>query len=176
MRLNTMELGNLSQKLLARINHDLYMENQNDCVDIFLKKLGYNDFIEEKNAPYNTKNAKILIIGECQIKKEYIMAISKKLGILPKNIEIIDDYEKITNIDFSRFEYNDNYSDIIVGPCPHKARGIGDHSSFIRMIEHDPEKYPKLIRAMSGEELKITKKSIEIALKQTRQYLDLYDC
>lgn len=48
MRLNTMELGNLSQKLLVRIKHDLYMENQNDCVDIFLKKLGYNDLIEEK--------------------------------------------------------------------------------------------------------------------------------
>lgn len=43
-----MELGNLSQKLLVRIKHDLYMENQNDCVDIFLKKLGYNDLIEEK--------------------------------------------------------------------------------------------------------------------------------
>jgi len=36
------------------------------------------------------------------------------------------------------------------------------------MIESNPERYPKLIKAISGQELKITKSSIEEALKKTQ--------
>lgn len=66
-----------------------------------------------------------------------------------------------------------NYSDIIVGPTPHKAKGIGGYSSAISMMEHNPEEYPKLVKAeTTTRKLKLTVASFEAALRQTQQYLD----
>ena len=41
------------------------------------------------------------------------------------------------------------------------------------MIENNQEEYPKVIRAMDSNELKLTKTSFREALKNTRVYLHL---
>ena len=101
-----------------------------------------------------------------------IKKIAKKCGIKADRIEVISEYEKLTNLNFEKYRYNTNYSDIIIGPAPHKVKGIGGYSSAISMMEHNPEEYPKLIRAETdGGELKLTATSFEAALRQTQQYL-----
>ena len=173
MRLNSDELVTLTDKVINKITMDLFIANQSDELDVYLKNIGYEEDMPTYNNFYDYRNAKILIVGDCQVGSDHIKAISKKLGINPKKIEIINDYEKMTNIDFSKLEYNSKYSDIIIGPNPHKTSGIGKYNSLISMIESNPERYPKLIKAISGQELKITKSSIEEALKKTQQYLSL---
>ena len=115
MRLNSDELVTLTDKVINKITMDLFIANQSDELDVYLKNIGYEEDMPTYNNFYDYRNAKILIVGDCQ------------------------------------------------------------YNSLISMIESNPERYPKLIKAISGQELKITKSSIEEALKKTQQYLSLID-
>ena len=68
-----------------------------------------------------------------------------------------------------------NYSDVLVGPMPHKVKGIEGYSSFLAMVEHCPEEFPKVIRLENANELKITKESFKTGLLETRLYYDIYN-
>ena len=65
-----------------------------------------------------------------------------------------------------------SYSDILVGPLPHKVKGIENYSSFLAMAEANPEEFPKIIRLEGSNELKITKHSFLDGLLKTRLYND----
>ena len=67
------------------------------------------------------------------------------------------------------------YSDVLVGPLPHRVEGIDGYSSFLAMVEANPEDFPKIIRLESANELKITKESFKNGLLNTRLFNDLYN-
>lgn len=54
-----------------------------------------------------------------------------------------------------KYQYNDDYSLIIVGPIPHSMRGMGEYSSIIAKMEQE-DGYPPVIRANNGNGLKLT--------------------
>ncbi len=84
--------------------------------------------------------------------------------------DITSDYDKITNLDFRKFRYNDKYAAIIVGPMPHSVKGKGDYSSGIEMLKNEPG-YPDVVECITSEKLKITKASIKKALQEVNYKL-----
>mgnify|MGYP004455516019 FL=1 len=173
MVLSMTELDKVITYLYSKLSSELTIANRSNELEEYLCKIGCKDCIENHNASYLAHNAKILVIGDMNINCKSIKKIAKKCGIKADRIEVISEYEKLTNLNFEKYRNNTNYSDIIIGPTPHKAKGIGGYSSVISMMEHNSEEYPKLIRAETATgKLKLTATSFEAALRQTQQYLD----
>lgn len=172
MVLSTIELDRVMTYVYAKLSSELTIANRSNELEEYLSKIGCTDCIGKHNTSYLAHNAKILVIGDMNINCKSIKKIAKKCGIKADRIEVISEYEKLTNLNFEKYRNNTNYSDIIIGPTPHKVKGIGGYSSAISMMEHNPEEYPKLIRAETAAgELKLTATSFEAALRQTQQYL-----
>ena len=86
-----------------------------------------------------------------------LVNIARKYGIKENRIEFELDYARLTNYNFSKLRNSMVYSDVLVGPMPHKVEGIEGFSSFLAMTEANPEEFPKIIKLESSNELKITK-------------------
>ena len=94
----------------------------------------------------------------------------KKLNIPENNIQFVDDYSKMHSFNAEQLRYSDRYSDIIIGPTPHSIKNKGGFSSIIAMIENNPKEYPKLLKAIANNSLKITTSNFKELLQQTRYY------
>ena len=113
------------------------------------------------------------MFGRVEIKQNVLDAISKDMGIHPDRIDYIS-YDDTTNYDISNLEYSNKYSDVLVGPVPHKAKNMGDYSSMIEAIESNSEKFPPLIRVMDETgNLRISKSSFKNALLKTQLFKEL---
>lgn len=165
----TLILEKVYQKLVKEITEASY-ENK---IDEVLKKYELQDEIEYPY--YDIKNSKILIIGDSLVNKNDLINIARKYGIKENRIEFELDYNKLTNYNFGKLRNSMNYSDVLVGPIPHKVEGIEGYSSFLAMTDAMPEEYPKIIRLESSNELKITRQSFINGLLNSRLYNDLYN-
>lgn len=165
----TLILEKVYQKLVKEITEASY-ENK---IDEVLKKYELQDEIEYPY--YDIKNSKILIIGDSLVDKNDLINIARKYGIKENRIEFELDYNKLTNYNFGKLRNSMNYSDVLVGPIPHKVEGIEGYSSFLAMTDAMPEEYPKIIRLESSNELKITRQSFINGLLNSRLYNDLYN-
>ena len=165
----TLILEKVYQKLVKEITEASY-ENK---IDEVLKKYDLQDEIEYSY--YDIKNSKILIIGDSLVDKNDLINIARKYGIKENRIEFELDYNKLTNYNFGKLRNSMNYSDVLVGPIPHKVGGIEGYSSFLAMTDDMPEEYPKIIRLESSNELKITRQSFINGLLNSRLYNDLYN-
>lgn len=126
-------------------------------------------FDEYDNCDYNKSSAKLLIIGQSDIKKEHIFGILKSLGIDKNRVDMILDYEEAKKFIWNDIRYSGKYSDVIFGPMPHNVTGKGDFSSIIPEMEQE-EGWPNPIKACANEELKLSKTSLRNALMETEFY------
>ena len=99
--------------------------------------------------------------------RRYVQDLSKKYEF---EAEIFDDYNKLPNIDFSTMKYSSRISGIIVGAMPHKAKGSGNYSSIIEMLQSEPG-YPPVYKCYSGKTLKLSASSIWKALSELNKEL-----
>lgn len=173
MVLNAVKLEDLYCRLAKQIKKDLYQANREQDIESYLEKIHYAEFIQGYNTYYDRKNAKCVVIGASMISIDDMHRILKKHGLEPRRFEFYLDYSKLTNIDINKFRDNPYYSDIIFGPNPHKIKGIDGYSSAISMIKNESDRFPKLIIAETGNEIKITKSSFTKAIENTQMYLDL---
>lgn len=176
MALELSEYETLRDKVLERISRDLEQSNRTNELEGYLNKISCSDLLEEYNKYYDTRNARILIIGASMISEDDIKKAAKNLGINPKRLEFHLDYDKNKHFNIMELRNNTNYSDIIFGPNAHKMVGIEDNSSAIALIKNNAKDFPKLTLAVSNsetQELKITKSSIEQAFMKTQYYQDL---
>ena len=174
---NKMDLAEILEKIYQKIEKEINDADQNGTLNEVLKKYEFEEFIKTEEADgysfYDKNKAKILIIGDSKVGKDILVAIAKNLGIREKKLEFELDYEKLTNYNFEKLRYTYSYSDILIGPMPHKVLGIEGFSSFLAMVEKNQEEFPKTIRLQSANELKITKESFKEALIKTRLYKDI---
>ena len=98
---------------------------------------------------------KILIIGETSLKEQQVKGFCKSKGISGDRIEFMCGYDRLKNRGVGKYQYNDDYSLIIVGPVPHSMSGMGEYSSIIAQMEQE-EGYPPVARADNGHGLKLT--------------------
>lgn len=167
------DLIELSERIYQKIIKEVTEASYENRIDEILKKYGLDNEIQYSY--YDINNSKILVVGQSMVDKDIMIAIAKKYGIRENRFEFELDYDKLTNYDFSKLKNSVTYSDVLVGPMPHKVSGIGDYSSFLTMTDAEPENYPKIIRLASANELKITKETFRNALINTRLYNDLYN-
>lgn len=113
--------------------------------------------------------SKIIILGQLSIDKKDVNNVFNKLNICPKSVEFVS-YKEAVCFNYIKLKNSKKYSDIIVGPLPHKGNDIGEYSSIITMLERD-QSFPNVIRATTSNELKLTKNSLINSLLKTNKYL-----
>ena len=162
------QINLIIQKIISKARHELEIANENGTVDELMEEYGVT--LEEGAMPVNPKSSKILIVGElAATKNEYVMR-ARKLHIPENNLEFEPDYEKLHKLNLTRLEYSDTYSDIIFGPVPHSMAGKGKDTSMISKMEKESDKYPRVIRAIANNELKLSITSFSKALRSTRYF------
>lgn len=166
------DLIKLSEKVYQKVIKEVTEAYSNNQIDVILKKY---DLLDEIEYSYHDLNkSKILVIGNSVVDKNELVLTAKKYGINENRLEFLLDFSKLSTYDFSILKDNMNYSDILIGPIPHKVKRIDGYSSLIAMIEDNPKDYPKLIKLESSNELKITKQTFKEGIINSRLYHDLY--
>ncbi len=153
--------------LISRIQTEILLAQKNNTLDEFISK--YNINLNEPPVPVDTRKMKVLVIGDLAGKKKDFLLAAKKCDVSENNIEFIG-FEDVDRINPARLKYSHEYSDIICGPVPHKVKGMGDASSLYSLLESQPDIYPKVIRAISNESLKITISNFKSILLQTKYF------
>lgn len=172
--LDSQKLQFLIDEIYSKIVEEVTLANRTsqDELNKVLDKYGF----AEKKQSYqycNVRSSKIIVFGRTEIKQNILNAIAKALGIQPERIDYVS-YDDTTNYDISNLEYSNKYSDILVGPVPHKAKNMGDYSSMIESIEANSECFPPLIRVTDETgTLRISKTSFKTALSKTQLFKEL---
>lgn len=172
--LDSQKIQFLIDEIYSKIVEEVTLANRTspDELNKVLDKYGFT----EKKQSYqycNIRSSKIIVFGRTEIKQNILDAIAKDLGIHPERIDYIS-YDDTTNYDISNLEYSNKYSDILVGPVPHKAKNMGDYSSMIESIEANSECFPPLIRVTDEKgTLRISKTSFKTALSKTQLFKEL---
>lgn len=166
------QMALLIDSVTDKIKRELYIANRFGTLEEVLKK--YN-LEEEKEivSSYYLPNSKLLIIGAVNANKNDIYKTFKKVNISPDRIEILDEFEKLTQFDVEKLRYNTKYSDILVCAVPHKMKNIGDYPNMISMIEHNQAEFPLLnkITNESGE-LRFSISGLRKAIEKTKIFKD----
>lgn len=170
---NKIDLIELSEKIYQKVIKEVTEASYNNNIEEILKKYGLQDEIQYSY--YDINNSKILVVGDSRVNKNDLIGIAKKMGIRENRLEFELDYNRLHNYDFSNLKNSMTYSDVLVGPLPHKVEGIEGFSSFLSMVDDSPEDFPKVIRLEASNELKITKESFKNGLLNTRLFNDLYN-
>lgn len=116
----------------------------------------------------NLKGKTIKFIGGIQ--SSLVMHINKLAKQYDFTADISADFDKLTNMNFRKFRYNDKISAIIAGPMPHSIKGMNGYSSGLEMMRAEPG-YPPVFECIANDKLKVTKKSINKALKEANSTL-----
>lgn len=165
--LGVVELTELEQKLqdtlAERLLEILTHLNRTEKLNTWLELMGLTNLLQPDTSYRPYKNAKIVIIGEAQIKENIISAIIKKSGININRFEFCRDYNDAKSFNFNKLRYNSQYSLVLVGAMPHKTSGTGDFSSAIARMEQE-EGFPPVVRF---KDLKITKTTLKEALQES---------
>lgn len=169
--MDNMDLVQILEKIYQKLTKEITNAYYNGNMDELLNKYGLEEEVE--HFYYNYNNSKIIVIGQSRVNKSDLEHIAKDNGIAPKRIEFELDYEKLTNYNFEKFKYNMSYSDVLIGPMPHKVKGLDESASFLSMVREHPENYPKIIELRDTNELKITKQSFLNGLLETRLYNEI---
>lgn len=167
------DLLELSEKIYQKVLKEVTIAYSENKINEVLIKYGLIDEIEYPY--YDINNGKILVVGDSRVNKNDLIGIAKQYGLKESRIDFQLDYIKLHNFDFGNLRNSFTYSDVLVGPLPHKVEGIDGFSSFLAMVEANPEEFPKITRLESSNELKITKESFKNGLLKTRLYSDLYN-
>lgn len=176
MNYSVSEISTIKAKIFAKVAKEIELANKNNEMDEVLDKYGVI-LEEEERLPINLRTHRILVIGELAGSRKDYQLVAKKMGIDPNNIEFMD-YAESKRLDSRRLEFSNDYSDIIYGPTPHKVKEMDDTSSLLSLIEHNPMKYPRLIRSKTNStdsRLKITISGFKEYLKKTFYYETLLE-
>ena len=122
--MDNIDLLEILEKIYTKLIKELTDAYHNGNLDEILKKYGLEDEVE--HFYYDANNSKIIVIGDSRINKNEMEIIAKKNGIDPRRIEFVLEFDKITNYNFEKFKYNLSYSDILIGPIPHKVKGLDE--------------------------------------------------
>src|SRR5690554_2550323 len=166
------QIAEIKQKIINKIFKELdnaIMENE---VNLFLDK--YSIVYEESNTMFvDTRTMKILVFGAISGRKKDYQALVKKYGIDINHVVFESDYMELKKYPVVKLRNSTEYSDILYGPVPHSQSTMGDFSSFLSQIESSPSEYPRLVKLIANDKLKITKTNFEKGLQKTRYFKNL---
>ena len=139
------------EEILNRFKLNLYKANQQGEIEKFLCLHDFEEYLfeDEYDDSYesNLRRAKIAIISyRIKNKNDISSFLYKKYGIPKDRVEFIDT-ENGFNI--NSIKYTSKFSDLIIGPVPHKLAGVCDNS-IISEIENNKEMFPKTHRCIDS--------------------------
>ena len=142
-------------------------------------RMGFSDVNEDEEVENDSdkiinlrRNEKILLIGALSAKVKDIIGISKLFGLKPENLDIVSDYDKITN--FGNRITPGKYRAIIIGPTPHSVKDNNGESSLAQRILSIPDDFQYSVRCEDERgELRISKTSYKKALSYIAKMLDV---
>ena len=153
---------------LKLVNHDINFEEYHEIIDQNMQQL---DDVLSKSI--NDENLKILVIGEPQIRIDDIYQIAKLYGFNMKNLDLYTEYDKIKNLDITRFKNTNKYCGIIVGPIPHNVKGMNYDSFLAKTLSEAENEYPYWKKCITeAGEFKITRNSFDNALRDIKLNLE----
>lgn len=169
MALNQEQLDSFINESLNRIQLAIIRANATGELNNLAEKYGLSDLLGEAipSFEYFDKfRAKILVLAfQFHDVDDWKVRAKKAFGIQANRIEFV---EYKANFNYAKLRCSSAYSDIFVGPIPHKGVGIGDASSFLADAENHPEDYPKIHRMTdSGGDLKATLSSFMKCLQNS---------
>lgn len=165
MMLGMKELDELLEKIYTELAQEVILANRTGRLADVLKK--YHIYQEPTDEKYiELHRAKILLVGDMPLKLTQIHGVLKEYALTSEHIEYID-YEQAKTFSWSSLENSMVYTDVMIGPVPHKVMGIDSYGGIISKMEENPDHYPKLHKLMAGHELKITKTNITEAIKNS---------
>lgn len=135
--------------------------NREGRVSEVLEKFGIDT---QQYAYCEYKSAKILVIGYSEVNIVDLKRVVRKYHLNEDKFEFVLEPDYIKNYPMDSLKNNYRYSDIFIGPIPHKTTGMGDTSSIIAKIKNNQDEYPKLTELKDANELKISKSSFEKAI------------
>jgi hypothetical protein len=163
---NNKELISIIDDVTSIISKKIYNSNAQGVLEDYLESIDLKHVIE-KTEHYNyviPNRSKIMILAY-QLNKDILTLEAKKQGFDPKRFDFVEFH---TGFDIRNLEYSQIYTDILIGPIPHKMINLGSETSLIAAIENHPEKYPKLHKlSNSSGELKVTKNAFVETLYKT---------
>lgn len=153
----------LQDTFAERLLEILTRLNRTDKLNTWLELMGLTNLLQPDTSYFTYRSAKILVIGESQIKLNVLKAIIKNLGIDFNRFEFCLDYKDAKSYHYEKLRYNSNYSLVLVGAMPHKTSGTGEFSSAIARMEQE-DGFPPVVRF---KDLKITKTTLKEALQES---------
>lgn len=160
------ELEPIINEVLENVKVELIRANSMGTLDLALDRYGVEIALPEIETRQRIGNT-ILVLGDQRISKDDLNKLYKIFKLKAKNFEFVE-YGDVTNFSFGKLIESNKYSDIFVGPVPHKAMGIGDSSGVIEYLQTSKEIPAKIsiLKDNSGE-LKISKKTFKKALEES---------
>lgn len=115
-----------------------------EWIEVMSRMIGFENHMVKMN--YHQKrirNRKVIFLGSTnnRLSKHDIQNICKKYGFCDNQIEIRDDYDKMTNLKLDNLKNNKKYLGIIIGALPHSIKGMSS-TNFIKYLEDNSSEYP----------------------------------
>ena len=162
------ELFSLEEKLRdvldERLEEILIKLNRSEELFALLQLLGLPELLGDVIGGEHPRDGIIIVIGQSRTNVADLIGGAKKLGFPKDRFEFCLDYEDGKTFNFSKTQYSQKYSCILVGPMPHSGIAKGEYGSVIAALRPE-EGYPPVYR-MGADELKITKSSFLRTLEE----------
>lgn len=144
----------------------------NNDIESFINKYRIRDEIKYSQMEYpivNLNRVKIIIFGDLAVSKNVVYGMAKKILGLTNPKDRIDfvSYEEATNYNSVTKE---RYTDMCMGPSPHKTKGNDKYSSFLQKVKCNSDEFPNYIEMKTNQKsskLKITKAALEYAFENS---------
>ena len=152
------------EELLDDIRIRILEANRRGTLADLLDALGMSDLLatEEKYETYS--DGKIVVIGGSEVKEDVLKVIAGKAGLDKSRLEFCLDYDAAQKYNYSKLYYAPQYRVVLFGAVPHSSSGKGHSGSVIAEMENK-EGYPRVIRLMAGDQLKLTKSNFKQAIE-----------
>lgn len=151
-------------EILEIIREKVTIANRNGTLTQLLKTLEI-EYQEGTKYEYETyKVGKIVVIGDNGIGRDKLKGVAKSLGVDSNRFEFVSFSESV-KYDYKKLQYAPKYRVIMFGAVPHSTSGKGDSSSVITNLEKE-DGYPRVIRLISNNAIKITKSNFKEKLEE----------
>lgn len=162
------------EKIVNYFKKELIKANQQNELEEFLSRHDFDEILDEPSCDFNyltnINRAKIAIISyKIKNKKDIKLFLKKNYKIPEDRIEFI---ETNNGFNINSIQYTNKFSDLLIGPVPHKLEGVSS-SSLIAEIENNSYMYPKMQKIVdSNGVLSLSISAIGKLIKKTNFYND----
>ena len=120
-------------------------EALDEWIEIMSRMVGFENHVVKMSFLQKRINARKVVFlgatGKGHLNKEDLKTICKGYGFSENQIEIRDDYARLTNINMDFLRNNKRFLGLVVGAVPHSIKGI-DSGNLISHLEDNYCDYP----------------------------------